>query len=76
MDENEKRLSDYIDALNAEQEPEEHYGPADSPELEKTLAAARLVRTLKEPALPSPDFPKRLSQEVAEPDTKQRKTVD
>jgi outer membrane lipoprotein-sorting protein len=66
MDENEKRISDYIDALNAEQEPEEHYGPADTPELEKTLAAARLVRTLKEPALPSPDFPKSLSQEVAD----------
>jgi hypothetical protein len=37
MDENEKRISDYIDALNAEQEPEEHYGPADTPELEKKL---------------------------------------
>ena len=66
MDENEKKLSDYIDALNAEQEPEKHYGPADTPELEKTLAAARLVRTLKEPALPDPNFPKRLSQGVAD----------
>ena len=66
MDDNEKRLSDYIDALNAEQEPEKHYGPADSPELEKTLAAVRLVRTLREPALPDPGYPQRLSQRVAE----------
>ena len=65
MDDNEKRLSDYIDALNAEQEPEKHYGPADSPELEKTLAAVRLVRTLREPALPDPGYPQRLSQRVA-----------
>ena len=66
MDDHEKRLSDYIDALNAEQEPEKHYGPADSPELEKTLAAVRLVRTLREPALPDPGYPQRLSQRVAE----------
>jgi len=66
MDDHEKRLSDYIDALNAEQEPEKHYGPADSAELEKTLAAARLVRTLREPALPDPGYPQRLSQRVAE----------
>lgn len=66
MDDHEKRLSDYIDALNAEQEPEKHYGPADSPELEKALAAARLVRSLREPALPDPDYPRRLSQRVAE----------
>ena len=35
MDENEKKLSNYIDAFNAEQEPEKHYGPADTPELKK-----------------------------------------
>ena len=34
--------------------------------MEKTLAAVRLVRTLREPALPDPGYPQRLSQRVAE----------
>ena len=47
MDTPENRLSDYIDALNAEREPEKHRGTADTPELEKCLAAVRLVQFLE-----------------------------
>ncbi len=75
MDENEKKLSNYIDAFNAEQEPEKHYGPADTPELEKILTAARLVRTLKEPVLPDANFPKRLAQGVANSRSHRRWTI-
>lgn len=65
MNNPENRLSDYIDALNAEQEPEKHRGAADTPELAKLLATARSVRTLREPALPEPGYPQRLAKAVA-----------
>ncbi|MEW6697351.1 MAG: LolA family protein [Bacillota bacterium] len=61
----ESRLSDYVDALNAEQEPEKHQGTADTQELGKLLATARLVRTLREPALPDSGYPQRLAKAVA-----------
>jgi len=66
MNNPENILSDYIDALNAEQEPEKHRGAADTTELEKLLAAVRLLRTLREPALPDPGYPKRLTNAVAD----------
>lgn len=66
MNEAEKRLSDYIDALNAEQEPEQLFGVAGTPELEKLLATVRTVRTLREPALPEPGYPERLAHAVVE----------
>ncbi|MEL7567016.1 MAG: sigma-E factor regulatory protein RseB domain-containing protein, partial [Dehalobacterium sp.] len=66
MKELENRLSNYIDALNDEREPEKHQGVADIPELEKLLATARIVRTLREPALPAPGYPQRLAQTVAD----------
>ncbi len=66
MNDPESRLSDYIDALNAEQEPEKHQGTADTPELEKLLATVRLVRTLREPALPGPGYPQRMAKTVAD----------
>lgn len=62
MNELENRLSDYIDALNAEQEPEKVDG---TPELEKLVATVKLVRTLKEPALPAPGYSQRLAKTVA-----------
>ncbi|OPX91732.1 MAG: hypothetical protein A4E52_00378 [Pelotomaculum sp. PtaB.Bin013] len=65
MDNPESRLSEYIDALNAEHEPEKHQGIADTPEMEKLLATIRLVRTLREPALPDPGYPQRLALSVA-----------
>lgn len=61
----EDRLSDYIDVLNAEQEPEKHRGTADTPEMAKLLRTVRLIRTLREPALPDPGYPHRLAQAVA-----------
>ncbi|MDD4754113.1 MAG: sigma-E factor regulatory protein RseB domain-containing protein [Desulfitobacteriaceae bacterium] len=60
MSDLEKRLSDYIDDLNADKEPEKQHGVADNPDLEKLLATARLVRTLKEPAMPDSGYPQRL----------------
>ncbi|HHY90342.1 MAG TPA: hypothetical protein GX503_01625, partial [Clostridiales bacterium] len=42
----EEKLSEYIDALNREQEPE--IPVTDDPELEKLMATAHLVRALKE----------------------------
>jgi outer membrane lipoprotein-sorting protein len=65
MNNSENRLSEYIDALNAELEPEKHQGPAGTPELEKLLATVRRVRTLREPALPETGYPKRLAETVA-----------
>jgi len=65
MNTSEKRPSDYIDVLNTEQEPEKHLGPADNPELEKLLATARLLRALREPALPEPGYPQRLAGAIA-----------
>ncbi|WP_151192007.1 LolA family protein [Desulfotomaculum copahuensis] len=65
MNSPEEILSGYIDALNAEQEPEKHRGTAATPEMEKLLATVRLMRTLREPALPAPGYPLRLAGAVA-----------
>ncbi len=66
MNNPEKRISDYIDTLNEEREPEKHRGAADTTELEKLLATVRLVRALREPALPDPGYPQRLTNAVAD----------
>jgi outer membrane lipoprotein-sorting protein len=66
MDKPEQRMSEYIDALNAEQEPEKHYGPAESPELQELLVTARLLHSLKEPQLPDSDYPGQLAQGIAD----------
>ncbi len=65
MNNPEERLSAYIDALNEERNPEKHLGSDDNPELGKLQSAARLVRSLKEPALPGPRYPERLAKAVA-----------
>ncbi|MFX4262782.1 LolA family protein [Pelotomaculum propionicicum] len=65
MNNPEERLSAYIDALNEERDPEKRLGSADNPGLEKLQSAARLVRSLKEPALPAPGYPERLAKAVA-----------
>jgi outer membrane lipoprotein-sorting protein len=62
----ERKISDYIDKLNAEQKPEEHERPTHSPELDKLMDTIKLVRTLKEPALPEAGYPKRLAQAIGE----------
>jgi outer membrane lipoprotein-sorting protein len=66
MDEKETKLSDYIDQLNREKMPKEHEHPVDSAELEELFDTVRLVRTLKEPALPDTDYPKEVAHVVYE----------
>jgi len=61
----EEKLSEYIDALNDEREPEIRKADTE-PELEKLIETVRMVRTLKEPTLPDENYPKRLAQTVAE----------
>lgn len=58
----EKKLSGYIDSLNAEKKPEYEI---DSPETEELMHTARLVRTLREPAMPGRDFPGKLAAGTA-----------
>ena len=64
MNDNEKKLSEYIDRLNEERQPEQHGAPEDSPELERLYSTVRLVRSLREPALPKGDYPKELAAAV------------
>ena len=64
MDDNVRKLSEYIDKLNAEQRPDQHESPEDSPELERLYHAVRLVKSLKDPALPGKDYPERLAAVV------------
>lgn len=60
MDHNERKLSKYIDQLNAERKPDEHENPDNSDELAELFQTVRMVRTLKEPAMPGPNFQKKL----------------
>ncbi|NLO90332.1 MAG: hypothetical protein GX088_08450 [Clostridia bacterium] len=60
----EERLSDYIDALNNEREPESGAAEKDQ-ELGKLIETVHKVRTLREPSLPDEGYPKRLAQVVA-----------
>ncbi|OPZ91143.1 MAG: hypothetical protein BWY74_02059 [Firmicutes bacterium ADurb.Bin419] len=62
----EKKLSDYIDNLNAEKRPAEPKKPVDSNELEELMDTVKMVRSLKEPALPGADYPHRLARSVYE----------
>ncbi|HZX46715.1 MAG TPA: sigma-E factor regulatory protein RseB domain-containing protein, partial [Clostridia bacterium] len=64
MNENERKLSEYIDKLNAERQPEQHGAAEDSPELERLYRTVRLVRSLREPALPKGDYPRKLAAAV------------
>lgn len=62
----EKMISDYIDALNEEKDPEKILRTTDDPELAKLFSTVRKVRTLREPAMPEHNFPQRLAQKVAD----------
>ncbi|MEA4926894.1 MAG: sigma-E factor regulatory protein RseB domain-containing protein [Syntrophomonadaceae bacterium] len=66
MDELANKLSEYIDSLNAEQEPDKQRESNGNPELEKGLAAIRQIRSLREPAMPDSDYPAKLAQVVTE----------
>jgi outer membrane lipoprotein-sorting protein len=65
MSNNERNLSQYIDSLNEEKKPKEHGLLDITPEMEDLFEAVRQVRSLKEPALPGEDYPKKLAQNVA-----------
>lgn len=64
MSNNETKISEYIDRLNAGKIPEEHDKAGVSPELDKLQEAVRMVRSLKEPEMPENDFPKRLANHI------------
>jgi outer membrane lipoprotein-sorting protein len=66
MSKDERVLSEYIDRLNAEKRPVEHGNKESLPELEKLFDTVRLVRSLKEPAMPEGGYSKRLARDVAE----------
>ena len=61
----ENDLSKYIDTLNEENKPKEHQSDIDSPELEELMNTVRLVKSLKEPALPASDYPQKVARAVA-----------
>lgn len=65
MNRNERDLSRYIDRLNAEKKPEEHGCSRNFPEMEELFDTVRLVRGIKEPALPDSGYPEKLAQNVA-----------
>jgi len=61
----EEQLSDYIDALNDEREPEVE-GAENDRELGKLIETVHRVRTLREPSLPDGAYPERLARAVAD----------
>ncbi|MGI5910974.1 MAG: LolA family protein [Syntrophomonadaceae bacterium] len=65
MDNNEKIISDVIDDLNEERKPRINRDHLDNTEIEEVLKTARLIRTLKEPALPDSGYPRRLANNIA-----------
>lgn len=57
MNDDEKKLSDYIDQLNAERKPDAHaHEGTDADKLQELYQAARMVRNLREPAMPDAGF--------------------
>lgn len=62
----EERLSDFIDRLNEERKPAENEYTTESEELKDLFSAVKLVRTLKEPAMPEAGFERRLIGYVTE----------
>lgn len=74
MNRNESDLSRYIDRLNAEKKPKEHGPSRNSPEMEELFDTVRLVRGVKEPALPGSGYPKKLAQNIARRMKRQSRT--
>lgn len=60
----ERDVSEYIDMLNAEKKPRQHGQVNSSAELKSIFDTVRLVRSIKEPALPNGDYSKKLVQAV------------
>lgn len=64
MDSKESKLSSYIDSLNNERKPKEHGSEIETEEMEELFAAVRKVRSLKEPGMPSGDYPGNLAANI------------
>jgi outer membrane lipoprotein-sorting protein len=60
MNQNDKRLTKYIDQLNADIMPMEHRMDVGSEEMDQLMSTVRKVRSLKEPNMPEVDFEKKL----------------
>ncbi|WP_312813954.1 sigma-E factor regulatory protein RseB domain-containing protein [Sedimentibacter sp.] len=63
MNDNEKKLSDFIDSLNNEKKPDIE---TDSEELDSLYNAVRQVKSLKEPVMPDKDFSYNITQRLKE----------
>ncbi len=61
MNDNEKKLSDFIDSLNNEKKPDIE---TNSEELDGLYKVVRQVKSLKEPAMPDKDFSGRIAQSL------------
>ncbi len=61
MNDNEKKLSDFIDSLNNEKKPNIEI---DSEELNNLTNVVRQVKSLKEPVMPDKDFPHRIAKSI------------
>ncbi|WML38259.1 sigma-E factor regulatory protein RseB domain-containing protein [Neobacillus sp. OS1-2] len=66
MEQSERKLSNFIDRLNEEQKPDEDERSTDSEELKELFQTVRMVRSLKEPAMPTPGFQMKLTKAVEE----------
>jgi len=65
MEYKERKLSEYIDQLNREKKPRAHVKGEPAAELENLLETVRMVKSLKNPAMPDAGFPERLKRHVA-----------
>lgn len=65
MKDKEMDLSLYIDSLNAEKKPDKKLNPDESPEMEELMKTVRVVRSLKEPAMPDSGYPEKLARAVS-----------
>lgn len=65
----EDKLSEYIDTLNQEKKPKK----ADSGEIFELAEAVKMVRRLKEPAMPGDDFAKRIALAASRKNRKAKK---
>jgi outer membrane lipoprotein-sorting protein len=61
MNDNEKKLSDFIDSLNNEKKPAIE---TDSEELDNLYNVVRQIKSLKEPVMPDKDFPHKIAQSL------------
>ena len=61
MDNSQKKLSNYIDKLNAEKKPKEHSNTNESIEFIELMNTVRLVHSLKAAKMPNADYPNKIA---------------